>query len=232
MKTFFSSNDCYISVSLTQFYTVAVEPGQEITLQCSNFSSFATHIFWFRLADRLNASRISFMLTANSRVTFCDGFQDTKFNMTSNTSVLFLKIKQVDPSDSGLYFCGELHMGRPSVFTATYLKVQGKIAEYPICATFFVVDVLLEDGLTNLSTLILGSLTVFLLLVIIGLVVSIRKLHTGIYVKQKMLPYLHLSHLDSDAMNYAALSFHTRTNMRRPPPQRELEPNVLYAATR
>lgn len=47
---------------------------------------------------------------------------------------------------------------------------------------FFSVDVLLEDGLTNLSTVILGSLTVFLLLVIIGLVVSIRKLHTGIYV--------------------------------------------------
>ncbi|XP_006802674.1 uncharacterized protein LOC102784188 [Neolamprologus brichardi] len=200
----------YISVSLTQFYTVAVEPGQEITLQCSNFSSFATHIFWFRLADRLNASRISFMLTANSRVTFCDGFQDTKFNMTSNTSVLFLKIKQVDPSDSGLYFCGELHMGRPSVFTATYLKVQ-------------------EDGLTNLSTLILGSLTVFLLLVIIGLVVSIRKLHTA---HDEMQNLQHSENAESDAMNYAALSFHTRTNMRRPPPQRELEPNVLYAATR
>nr|XP_004576279.2 uncharacterized protein LOC101463644 [Maylandia zebra] len=200
----------WISVSLAQFYTVAVEPGQEITLQCSNFSSFATHIFWFRLADRLNASRISFMPTANSRATFCDGFQDTKFNMTSNTSVLFLEIKQLDPSDSGLYFCGELHMGRPSVFTATYLKVQ-------------------EDGLTNLSTVILGSLTVFLLLVIIGLVVSIRKLHTA---HDEMQNLQHSENAESDAMNYAALSFHTRTNMRRPAPQRELEPNVLYAATR
>ncbi|XP_005455269.1 uncharacterized protein LOC100705694 isoform X2 [Oreochromis niloticus] len=205
----------WISVSVAQFYTVAVEPGQEITLQCSNFSSFATHIFWFRLADRLNASRISFMSTANSRVTFRDGFQYTKFNMTSNTSVVFLEIKQVDPSDSGLYFCGELHMGRPSVFTATYLKVQ--------------VEVLLEDGLTNLSTVILGSLTVFLLLVIIGLVVSIRKLHTA-HDEMQNLP--HSENADSDAMNYAALSFHTRTNMRRPAPQRELEPNVLYAATR
>uniref|UniRef100_A0A3B4H1M5 Uncharacterized LOC102211864 n=1 Tax=Pundamilia nyererei TaxID=303518 RepID=A0A3B4H1M5_9CICH len=220
----------WISVSLAQFYTVAVEPGQEIKLQCSNFSSFATHIFWFRLADRLNASRISFMPTANSRATFYDGFQDTKFKMTSNTSVLFLEIKQLDPSDSGLYFCGELHMGRPSVFTATYLKVQGKIAEYPICATFFVVDILLADGLTNLSTVILGSLTVFLLLVIIGLVVSIRKLHTAMLkIDFKHFP---LQNAESDAMNYAALSFHTRTNMRRPAPQRELEPNVLYAATR
>nr|XP_004571049.2 uncharacterized protein LOC101469352 [Maylandia zebra] len=200
----------WISVSLAQFYTVAVEPGQEITLQCSNFSSFATHIFWFRLADRLNASRISFMPTANSRATFCDGFQDTKFKMTSNTSVLFLEIKQVDSSDSGLYFCGELNMGRPKVYTATYLKVQ-------------------EDGLTNLSTVILGSLTVFLLLVIIGLVVSIRKLHTA---HDEMQNLQHSENAESDAMNYAALSFHTRTNMRRPAPQRELEPNVLYAATR
>uniref|UniRef100_A0A3B4GM68 Uncharacterized LOC102199857 n=1 Tax=Pundamilia nyererei TaxID=303518 RepID=A0A3B4GM68_9CICH len=194
LLSFLLSTLSWISVSLAQFYTVAVEPGQDVTLQCSNFSSFATHIFWFRLADRLNASCISFMPTANSRATFYDGFQDTKFKMTSNTSVLFLEIKQVDPSDSGLYFCGELNMGRPKVYTATYLKVQ--------------------DGLTNLSTVILGSLTVFLLLVIIGLVVSIRKLHT-----------------ESDAMNYAALSFHTRTKMRRPA-QRELEPNVLYAATR
>ncbi|XP_026006972.1 uncharacterized protein LOC113011623 [Astatotilapia calliptera] len=200
----------WISVSLAQFYTVAVEPGQEITLQCSNFSSFATHIFWFRLADRLNASCISFMPTANSRATFCDGFQDTKFKMTSNTSVLFLEIKQVDSSDSGLYFCGELNMGRPKVYTATYLKVQ-------------------EDGLTNLSTVILGSLTVFLLLVIIGLVVSIRKLHTA---HDEMQNLQHSENAESDAMNYAALSFHTRTKMRRPAPQRELEPNVLYAATR
>uniref|UniRef100_A0A3Q2V6Y9 Ig-like domain-containing protein n=1 Tax=Haplochromis burtoni TaxID=8153 RepID=A0A3Q2V6Y9_HAPBU len=153
-----------LSIDGLPFYTVVVDPGQEITLQCSNFSSFATHIFWFRLADRLNASCISFMPTANSRATFCDGFQDTKFKMTSNTSVLFLEIKHVDSSDSGLYFCGELNMGRPKVYTATYLKVQA-------------------DGLTNLSTVILGSLTVFLLLVIIGLVVSIRKLHTGIYVQ-------------------------------------------------
>uniref|UniRef100_A0A668VL77 Ig-like domain-containing protein n=1 Tax=Oreochromis aureus TaxID=47969 RepID=A0A668VL77_OREAU len=222
LKSVAVAMSCWISVSVAQFYTVAVEPGQEITLQCSNFSSFATHIFWFRLADRLNASRISFMSTANSRVTFRDGFQDTKFNMTSNTSVVFLEIKQVDPSDSGLYFCGELHMGRPKVFTATYLKVQ--------------VEVLLEDGLTNLSTVILGSLTVFLLLVIIGLVVSIRKLHTGIYVfefKMKFdFKHFLLQNANSDAMNYAALSFHTRTNMRRPAPQRELEPNVLYAATR
>uniref|UniRef100_A0A668VL82 Ig-like domain-containing protein n=1 Tax=Oreochromis aureus TaxID=47969 RepID=A0A668VL82_OREAU len=206
---------CWISVSLAQFYTVAVEPGQQITLQCSNFSSFATYIFWFRLADRLNASRISFMSTANSHATFCDGFQYTKFNMISNTSVLFLEIKQVDPSDSGLYFCGELHMGRPSVFTATYLKVQ--------------VDVLLEDGLTSLSTVILGSLIAFLLLIIIGLVVRIRKLHTA-HDEMQNLP--HSENAESDAMNYAALSFYTRTNMRSPAPQRELESNVLYAATR
>ncbi|XP_039455329.1 uncharacterized protein LOC116333741 [Oreochromis aureus] len=194
----------WISVSLAQFYTVAVEPGQQITLQCSNFSSFATYIFWFRLADRLNASRISFMSTANSHATFCDGFQYTKFNMISNTSVLFLEIKQVDPSDSGLYFCGELHMGRPSVFTATYLKVQ-------------------EDGLTSLSTVILGSLIAFLLLIIIGLVVRIRKLHTA-HDEMQNLP--HSENVESDVKITAGLSFHLRKRV----PQRELETNVVYAA--
>uniref|UniRef100_A0A3Q4MQC3 T-cell surface glycoprotein CD8 beta chain-like n=1 Tax=Neolamprologus brichardi TaxID=32507 RepID=A0A3Q4MQC3_NEOBR len=188
-----------ISISASDFQTTKVQPGEDVTLQCANNSKWDSLTFWFRMVNSTTVSCISLSLNSEREATYSDGFQNGKFEMTTNISTLFLKIKKVDQSDSGLYFCGfydRCLVFSVTVFTATYLKVQ-------------------EDGLTNLSTLILGSLTVFLLLVIIGLVVSIRKLHT-----------------ESDAMNYAALSFHTRTNMRRPPPQRELEPNVLYAATR
>uniref|UniRef100_A0A3P8Q4S7 Immunoglobulin domain-containing protein n=1 Tax=Astatotilapia calliptera TaxID=8154 RepID=A0A3P8Q4S7_ASTCA len=225
----------WIAASGSVFQTSEVQAGENVTLQCHRIYTYDVMTFWFRLVNGTTANSIA-VQPVSSIVKYNTEFQSGKFEMTKNTFDVFLKIKQVDLSDSALYFCGFLHMGRPSVFTATYLKVQGKIAEYPICATFFVVDVLLEDGLTNLSTVILGSLTVFLLLVIIGLVVSIRKLHTGIYVFEFKLKFnpskLWFNCFKSDAMNYAALSFHTRTNMRRPAPQRELEPNVLYAATR
>ncbi len=45
--------------------------------------------------------------------------------------------------------------------------------------------------------------------------------------------YLYLQNLDSDALNYAALSFHPKAkSSRRPASEDQLEPNVVYAATR
>uniref|UniRef100_I3KPV4 Ig-like domain-containing protein n=1 Tax=Oreochromis niloticus TaxID=8128 RepID=I3KPV4_ORENI len=200
---------CWISVLAFEFHSVEVQPGEEVTLQCSNLSSYPVHLSWFRSTNRPNASRISSMLSPESNVTFHDGFQNDKFNMASNTFVLFLEIKQVDSSDSGLYFCGELKNETFIVYGATNLKVQ--------------------DGSQNPSSMILGSLTVFLLLVIIGLIVKIRKLHTAEDDGQNPQ---RSENVDSDAMNYAALSFPHRAKVRRPVPQRELEPNVVYAATR
>uniref|UniRef100_A0A668VMA3 Ig-like domain-containing protein n=1 Tax=Oreochromis aureus TaxID=47969 RepID=A0A668VMA3_OREAU len=207
-------NTCWISVLAFELHTVEVQPGEEVTLQCSNLSSHRVHLSWFRMTNR--KGKISSMFSPEDNVTFHEGFQNGKFNMTSNIFVLFLEIKQVDSSDSGLYFCGEDSYEKFIVYGATTLKVQGK-------TDFF-------------SLMILGSLTVFLLLVIIGLIVKIRKFYTGIYlVKLKLnidLEHFHLQNVDSDAMNYAALSFPHRAKIRRPVPQRELEPNIVYAATR
>nr|XP_024655248.1 uncharacterized protein LOC101472247 [Maylandia zebra] len=195
----------WISVLAFEFHSVEVQPDEEVTLQCSNLSSYPVHLFWFRSTNKPNASRISSMVSPESNVTFYEGFQNGKFSMTSNTSVLFLEIKHVDSSDSGLYFCGLPSSEKFIVYGATNLKVQ------------------------DLSTMILGSLTVFLLLVIIGLVVKIRKCHTAEDDGQN--PQCS-ENVDSGAMNYAALSFPLRAKIRRSVPQRELEPNVVYAATR
>uniref|UniRef100_A0A3P9BHA0 Ig-like domain-containing protein n=1 Tax=Maylandia zebra TaxID=106582 RepID=A0A3P9BHA0_9CICH len=207
-----------------EFHYVEVQPGEEVTLQCSNLSRLNIRLFWFRSTNRPSASRISSMVSPESSVTFYEGFQNVKFNMTSNISVLFLEIEQVDSSDSGLYFCGELKNEMFIVYGATNLKVQGKLV-------FFSIDSL-TDSSQNPSTMILGSLTVFLLLVIIGLIVKIRKFHTGIYLLKLKLNMKRFLNVDSGAMNYAALSFPLRTKIRRSAPQRELEPNVVYAATR
>ncbi|XP_039869889.1 uncharacterized protein LOC120722819 [Simochromis diagramma] len=200
----------WISVLAFEFHTVEVQPDEEVTLQCSNLSSYPVHLFWFRSTNKPSASRISSMYSPESNVTFYEGFQNGKFSMTSNISVVFLEIKQVDLSDSGLYFCGQPSSEKSIVYGATNLKVQ-------------------EGRSQNPSTMTLGSLTVFPLLVIIGLIIMIRKFHTAQDDGQNPQ---RSENVDSDVMITAGLSLPPRTKIRRRVPQRELETNVVYAATR
>ncbi|XP_038586381.1 uncharacterized protein LOC119911552 [Micropterus salmoides] len=203
----------WISVSVSEFHTVEVQPGEEVKLMCSNFSSLPSHINWFRLNNRPNASCISSMFSSDTNATFCDGFQNNKFNMTSNTTTIFLKIKQVDLSDSGLYFCGFYSNGNSVIVSATYLKVQEAF-----------------DGGTKLTSVIFGALIMFLVIVVIGLVVKIRKLLAAHEEGQSLQ---HSENVGSDALNYAALSFRPKAkSSRRPESENQMEPNVVYAATR
>ncbi|XP_075307868.1 uncharacterized protein LOC142369393 [Odontesthes bonariensis] len=203
---------CWISASVSEFHTVEVQPGEEVTLLCSNFSSLPTHIFWFKLANRPNASRISYMYSSESNASLCDGFPKSKFKMTSNTTNLFLNIKQVDFSDSGLYFCGCKTDGFSVIFSATYLQVQ---------------DVF--NGSTNPLIIILGGGTIFLVILIICLVVRINCCHSAQSDKQNPQH----SEMPSEALNYAAVGFRPKAERsRRPVQDRELEPHVVYAATR
>uniref|UniRef100_A0A3B4GMV4 Uncharacterized LOC102214259 n=1 Tax=Pundamilia nyererei TaxID=303518 RepID=A0A3B4GMV4_9CICH len=204
----------WISSIVTQFYAVEVQAGEEVTLECSNFSRHLGHITWFKMTNRPNVSRISSMVSAEGNASLQDGLQAGKFNMTSNTSVLFLKIKHLDSSDSGLYFCGEYKDEKTVISSGTYLKVQ---------------DVF--DGLTNVMPVVLGSLIVLLLLVIIGLAVQIRKFHS-VMCRISDFEHFHLQNVDSDDMNYAALNFHPKAKIRRPVPQSEMDTNVVYASTK
>ncbi|XP_026208395.1 uncharacterized protein LOC113157252 isoform X2 [Anabas testudineus] len=167
----------WISVSLSDFHTVSVQHGEEVTLACTNFSSFPSHIHWFRLGNGTNVSCISSMFSSDANTTLCVGFQNGKFSMTSNTVTVFLNIKQVDFSDSGLYFCGLYSNGNSVIVHATYLNVT-------------------QDP------------------------------------DQRQNPQ-HSETPGSDALNYAAISFQPKpTTNRRPASQRQLEADVVYAATR
>lgn len=66
------------------------------------------------------------MSSAESNVTLHNEFNFGKYDMTSNTTNIFLKIKEVNFSDSGLYVCGPYLEEIPQIFTATYLQVEGK----------------------------------------------------------------------------------------------------------
>ena len=104
-----------------------VQSGQEVTLLCSNFSSAITQIFWFRVVSRSQPRCVSQMFRTADPAKLCDGFQSGKFEMSSNISTLFLRIKQVNSSDSGLYFCGFYLSRAPVIVSSTYVQVQGKI---------------------------------------------------------------------------------------------------------
>uniref|UniRef100_A0A3P9Q6F7 Immunoglobulin domain-containing protein n=1 Tax=Poecilia reticulata TaxID=8081 RepID=A0A3P9Q6F7_POERE len=116
----------WITKSEFEFLSVVVQPGEDVTLLCPNLSNIFEHIFWYKLIDGSNVSRISSISTAGSEAHLFDGFQREKFNMTSNITNFFLNIKQVNFSDSGLYICGTISPSCLKIFSETYLQVEGK----------------------------------------------------------------------------------------------------------
>ncbi|XP_050931570.1 uncharacterized protein LOC108881983 isoform X4 [Lates calcarifer] len=230
----------WISVSVSETQTVEVQLGQEVTLLCPNISKRRTQTEWFRLVSRTEVSCVSAMRWSDGKVSFCDGFQN-RFEMSSNITTVFLQIKRVDFSDSGLYFCGFYIYAHTVIANTIHLNVQGdresgnevdfkNESNGESCSEVDFKTEETPDGITNLMTVVLGGLTVFLTIVIIVLAVKIRKLQTAVNEEPQTERN---KNLGSDDLNYAALSFQSKPKRkRRPPSERELEPNVVYAATR
>ncbi|XP_051231389.1 uncharacterized protein LOC127349567 [Dicentrarchus labrax] len=218
----------WISVSGSESQTVEVQPGENVTLLCSNISTSPTQTDWFRVTNRTKPSCISSMYRSDKDISFCDGFQNGKFKMSSNVSTVILQIKRVNFSDSGLYFCGFYIDAHTVISTATYVNVKGDGESDD--ELDFHTHIEEPDGMTTLMSVILGGLTAVLTIVIIVLAVKIRKLQTA--VKEEAQPERN-KNLDSDDLNYAALRFQAKPKRNhRPAPGRELEPHVVYAATR
>ncbi|XP_023252388.1 uncharacterized protein LOC111647012 [Seriola lalandi dorsalis] len=239
------------SVSVSEFHTVEVQSGEEVTLMCTNFTSSISHILWFRLDNRPNATCICSMFSSDGNATFCDGFQNGKFNMTSNINTLFLQIKQVDSSDSGLYFCGSYWNNWSTIVSATYLKVQGTsdfvenmnlmmtltgslkvkftsshASKGKIEACYITFLFPEAEGVTKLMNVILGVLTGFLV-IIIGLVLKFTKPWAAAIEEPQRC-----KSLDSK-VNDAALSVYSGTMRNgRPASEREVETRVFYCASR
>ncbi|XP_035850086.1 uncharacterized protein LOC116042300 isoform X5 [Sander lucioperca] len=213
----------WISVSGSESHTETVEgrPGGEVTLTCSypsNTSIRDTLTLWLRVFNRTKASWISTMTGSTGKPFYSDGIQNGRFNMSTNISTLFLQIKHVDVSDSGLYLCGFYIKGRYD-FSAIHLNVKGSDESHDD-------DRKSEksDGTAKLMSLILGALTVLLLMIIIGLVVKNRKLQKAANEEQNPQQP---ENQTSEELNYAAVAFRPKTRK-----TREVEPNVVYASTR
>ncbi|CAK6966805.1 uncharacterized protein LOC119912078 isoform X5 [Scomber scombrus] len=105
---------------------------------------------------------ISIMAKYDSQPHYCDGFQSGRFELSTNLSTVFLTIKQVNFSDSGLYFWGFYKRGYP-VFSEIRLDF-----EEVSC-----------DGIAALPSVILHGLSVVLITVLIILVVKTLKFKTA-----------------------------------------------------
>ncbi|XP_051285136.1 uncharacterized protein LOC127379514 [Dicentrarchus labrax] len=203
----------WISVSGSEFHTVEVQPGEDVTMLCSNFSSVPTQTTWYKLVKSSQPHCVSSMFSSTDSASHCDGFKSGKFEMSSNNSSVFLKIKQVDLSDSGLYFCGFYITKNLVIVDATFLEVQ---------------EVL--DGIMKPMSVILGGLTVFLVLVVICLTVKIKKLQKAHIGEQN--PQQTESPVSAE-LNYAAVTFLPKPQRNhRPDSEVTVETNAIYSAPR
>uniref|UniRef100_A0A096LTT3 Ig-like domain-containing protein n=1 Tax=Poecilia formosa TaxID=48698 RepID=A0A096LTT3_POEFO len=182
----------WITKSDFEFHSVLVQPGEDVTLLCPNFTNVVEHIFWYKLMDGPNVSSISSIIDPGSEARLHNEFQREKFDMTSNITNIFLNIKQVNFSDSGVYICGTMSPSCQKIFSETYLQVEDGL-----------------DGFIKLLTVTLGGLVILLAAVIVGLVWKIRTFHNAQTNKQHRQQN---ENLDSNSENYAALKFRPKAN--------------------
>ncbi|KAK1889634.1 T cell receptor beta variable 14 [Dissostichus eleginoides] len=195
--------------------SVEVQPGENATLTCANISKYDTMTYWFRLVNRTEVSCVAVLMNSYSKVSYCDGVQKSKFEMTSNTFNLFLEIQQVDVSDTGLYFCGFYIAGIP-YFSMTRLTITGGGEEIGKDMPWM--------------TLTLGTLTVFFMVAIIVLVVKIRKLQKAAI--EELHPERN-KNVGSDDLTRTEWRFLPKTiRSRRSAMENEVETHVVYAATK
>ncbi|XP_065326336.1 uncharacterized protein LOC135932678 [Pelmatolapia mariae] len=218
-------------VSGSEFQIVEVQSGEEVTLRCSKISRNLVATGWFRVINKTKPSCISSLIESCSEASFCYGFKNGLFEMSSNVTSVFLKIKQVNISDAGLYFCGFYTRAHTVFSSATELRIQRG-------GSNDIEDFKTEKGpdrVTYPMSIMLGVVTALLTIVVIILVLKIRKLQTAAHdelqpERSTVNPFFSFFLYD---LNYAALSFQTKSKRSwRPATQRELEPHVVYAATR
>ncbi|XP_056156814.1 uncharacterized protein LOC130130976 [Lampris incognitus] len=206
----------WFPASLSEVQTVKVQPGDQVTLTCTNISNNANYTEWFRQVEGSKPQCIASMYEARSRAQLCDGFQKYKYQITADMSYAFLIIKSVDLSDSGLYYCGFYTSAYTAIGNAIFLRVQDE-----------------SVGPSFLIFGLLSSVIVILILIIVGVILKIsRQSHLLTEVNHQLQPQ-RSENLASCDPNYAALSFHPKKKRSRMPmSEREVQTNVVYATTR
>uniref|UniRef100_A0A674E371 Ig-like domain-containing protein n=1 Tax=Salmo trutta TaxID=8032 RepID=A0A674E371_SALTR len=199
--------------------SMVVHRGDNVTLQCTNVLKDPGHVAWFKQVNVSEPLCIASMYISQPYVKHHNGFQPSHMEMFINNKIIFLKITEVDVADSGLYCCGMYN--QYFIFTnMTFLMVPGNLFNYFSAVTTECYD---DDGTMYLLPLvvILAVVTAVLLIVIIILVLKTRRDTNR-----------HNTGRNPDALNYAALKFTSEKRKMERRREKELDPHVVYAATR
>uniref|UniRef100_A0A087Y0Q6 Ig-like domain-containing protein n=1 Tax=Poecilia formosa TaxID=48698 RepID=A0A087Y0Q6_POEFO len=217
---------CSVLVSGSQ--TVKVQPGDDVTLECRKNSSGLS--YWFRLGEKNKVNCISVLINNDpNSVKNCDGFQKEKFNMSSNSSTVSLKIIKVNLSDVGLYFCG-VKKDKSIAFNVIHLHVKGNLfkdtkAFYEDTEKQKEPDVNLF--LINVALYCSNCLLIIIIIFLCVKVIKHRKVNTQDGNSRQNEVSTALTNPGSHELTYASVSFEKGGKRRR-----EVEPDVVYAATR
>ncbi|XP_052315679.1 uncharacterized protein LOC118392724 isoform X1 [Oncorhynchus keta] len=212
--------------------SVVVHPGDNVTLQCTDVLKGPGHVSWFKQVNVSEPLCIASMYSSQAYVKHHNGFQPSHMEMFISNRIIVLKITEVDVADSGLYCCGMYD--QYFIFTnMTFLMVKGykdSDKEPEQCS-----EGQDDDGTMYLLTLvvILVVVTAVLLIVILILVLKIRRdtnrHNTG---PDSQRQPQNDQNQDPDSLIYAALNFTSKKRKMERRREKELDPHVVYAATR
>ncbi|XP_035381836.1 uncharacterized protein LOC118241295 [Electrophorus electricus] len=108
---------------------LVAEPGDDVTLWYQHEQTTPTYISWFKHTDSSVPVYISCQYFRNNSASSHCSFvnQSKRTVMSVNSQYTSLTITAVNPTDSGLYYCGIRRGSQISFSNATYLQVRARI---------------------------------------------------------------------------------------------------------
>ncbi|XP_064181770.1 uncharacterized protein LOC135249971 isoform X1 [Anguilla rostrata] len=211
---------------LAEVHSVAAKRGYNVRLPCSfRMSGAGGYMGWFRHGpnDSVPLCIFSVYDGGHSEVKHHNKFRQEHIKLHWTNSSFDCEIINVDLSDSGLYFCGQMTTSKLVFDSATRVEVEGQMSpttteeghcEESVCVSHFPI------------LWALGGVSAIQLVVIFVLVCRVAG--TG-KASQHNSDNKRVDE-DPETLNYAALNF--AQNRKKPRRREELDTHVVYAATR
>ncbi|XP_067301353.1 uncharacterized protein [Pseudorasbora parva] len=216
-----------------------VKRGTTVSLLCSNHLTEPSYIAWYK---QINGSLPLCVVTRyvterEADSIYFNGFKKDHIEMSVNKTFSSLKIIDVDVSDSGMFYCGS--------FLRNYMKFHDKTQLVVINETNqFKEDIAdadcgaAEDASRSchvyytLTLILSGLLLLPTVFVIVVLIRNKQRRDTQHHSNnEEMNKQFQRKEQDED-LNYAALNLDKKKSRRPVRSTRDVEPNVVYAATR
>uniref|UniRef100_A0A672QWV6 Uncharacterized LOC107603143 n=1 Tax=Sinocyclocheilus grahami TaxID=75366 RepID=A0A672QWV6_SINGR len=225
--------------SLTFVKTVI--SGTTVTLLCSNILKEPSYISWFKQTNDSLPLCIATQYTSVNPVDsiYFNGFKKNHVEMSVNKTFSSLKIVNVDVSDSGIFYCGSFLTNHMMFHDKTQLVVnetshsKGDVTNVDCGATE---ETSRACHVYYTLTLILSGLvllpTVLAILILIRLKERNKQKEDAQHRENNEEMNKQLEQEQDADLNYAALNLDKKKNRRPVRRLKEVEPNVVYAATR